>query len=72
MVTYSRQFLANNNVPDLAPQDALERAVEGPNHPAGARRDSGDHDEETYLVHRAPEAAKPAGDKIANETGAKP
>ena len=57
---------------DLALQDAFERAIEGPDHPAGARRDSGDHNEEAHLVHRAPEAAEPAGDEIADEAGAEP
>src|SRR5580704_17997156 len=65
------------NMPDpteraLALQDAFERAIEGPDHPAGAPRDSGDHNEEAYLVHGAPEAAEPAGDEIADEAGAEP
>src|ERR1700730_989902 len=56
----------------LALQDTFERAIEGPDHHAGAYRDSGDHDEEAYLVHGAPEAAEPAGDEIADEAGAEP
>jgi len=43
----------------LAMQDTFERAIKGPDHHAGARRDSGDHGEEAYLVHGAPEAANP-------------
>src|ERR1700732_1478403 len=65
------------NVPDpteraLALQDTFEGAIKGPDHHAGARRDSGDHGEEAHLVHGAPEAAEPASDKIADETGAEP
>ena len=56
----------------LALQDAFEGAIEGPDHHAGARRDSGDHGEEAYLVHGAPETAEPAGDEIADEAGAEP
>src|ERR1700732_2700181 len=65
------------NMPDpaeraLALQDTIERAIEGPDHHAGACCESGDHGEEAYLVHGAPEAAEPASDKIADETGAEP
>jgi hypothetical protein len=53
------------NMPDpteraLALQDTFEGAIKGPDRHAGARRDSGDHGEEAYLVHGAPEAAEPA------------
>src|SRR5437016_4116502 len=63
------------NMPDpaeraLALQDTFERAIEGPDHHAGARRESGDHGEEAHLVHGVPEAAEPACDKIADEDGA--
>ena len=56
----------------LALQDTFERAIKGPDHHTGARRDSGDHNEEANLVHGAPEAAEPAGDEIADEAGAEP
>jgi len=60
-------------MPILALQDVFERAIEeGPNHPAGACRDNGEHNEEAHLVHRAPEVAEPAGDEIADEAGADP
>ena len=60
------------SLPELALQDAFERAIEGPDHNARARRDSCDHNEEAHLVHGAPEAAEPACDEIADEAGAEP
>jgi hypothetical protein len=51
------------NIPDpteraLALQDTFEGAIKGPDHHAGARRDSGDHDKEAYLVRRAATPAR--------------
>ncbi|PZR88097.1 MAG: hypothetical protein DLM68_07870 [Hyphomicrobiales bacterium] len=72
VMSQSNSEHADSSERALALQDALERAIEGPGHNAGARRDSGDHNEEAHLVHRAPEAAEPAGDEIADEAGAEP
>src|SRR5713226_7079454 len=44
-----------------------QRPVENPDDETGGGRDGGDHEKEGRLVHAAPVAAEPAGEKIADE-----
>src|SRR5580700_720025 len=53
-------------------QDAFERPVEGEDDDAREGDEARQHQEEAHLVHRAPEAAEPAGEEIAGEAGRQP
>src|SRR5262249_56727737 len=64
---WSRQGLARSPF-----QDRAQRPVERRDGEAGHGRDRGDHEEKMHLVHRAPEAAEPTGEKDAAEARRQP